>query len=88
MLKPLRKWLRHSGSEYLLTNTKGDAMSSNGITKVLNRIGNSHRGKPFGSSLLRHSYLSHKYAKVNEDKEKDADIMGHSLQTQSDYVKQ
>ena len=28
------------------------------------------------------------YAKVNEDKEKDADIMGHSLQTQSDYVKQ
>jgi integrase len=88
VLKPLRKWLRHSGSDYLLVNTKGDPLSSNGITKVLNRIGRAHRGKPFGSSLLRHSYLSHKYAKVDADKEKDADIMGHSLQMQSDYVKQ
>ena len=37
--------------------------------------------------ILRHSYLSHKYGKVNQEKEKDADIMGHSISTQSDYVK-
>jgi len=87
LLKPLRKWLRHNDSEYLLVNTKGSPLSSNGITKVLNRIGTKHRGKPFGSSILRHSYLSHKYAGVNDEKEKDADLMGHSLQMQADYVK-
>ena len=68
-------------------SVRSSPLSSNGITKVLNRIGRKHRGKPFGSSILRHSYLSHKYGKVNEDKEKDADIMGHSVSTQTDYVK-
>lgn len=87
ILKPLRKWLRHNDSDYLLVNTRGAPLSSNGITKALNRIGMRFRGKPFGSSILRHSYLSHKYGGVNEEKQKDADMMGHSLQTQSDYVK-
>ena len=71
----------------MLVNTKGKPLSSNGITKALNRIGMRFRGKPFGSSILRHSYLSHKYGGVNEQKVKDAEVMGHSLQTQSDYVK-
>ena len=87
VLKALRKWLRHSGSDYLFINTQGQPLSSNGITKILNRIGRRFRGKPFGSSILRHSYLSHKYGKINQEKEKDADIMGHSISTQSDYVK-
>jgi hypothetical protein len=55
LLKPLRKWLRHNESDYLLINTKGSPLNSNGITKTLNRIGMSERGKPFGSSILRHS---------------------------------
>ena len=45
------------------------------------------RGKPFGSSILRHSYLSHKYGEVSVDKEKDAEMMGHSVAQQEDYVK-
>ena len=87
LLKPLRKWLRHNESDYLLINTKGSPLNSNGITKTLNRIGMSERGKPFGSSILRHSYLSHKYADGQKEKEKDADLMGHSVATQEDYVK-
>ena len=39
------------------------------------------------SSLLRHSSLSHKYADVNKEKQKDAEVMMHSLKTQSEYVK-
>ena len=66
---------------------KGSPLNSNGITKVLNRVGLAERGKPFGSSILRHSYLSHKYAEVSQEKEKDADMMGHSVATQGDYVK-
>ena len=87
ILAPLRRWLRHNDSGYLLINRKGEPLNSNGITKTLNRIGNEQRGKPFGSSILRHSYLSHKYAEVSQEKEKDADLMGHSVATQADYVK-
>ena len=87
ILKPLRRWLRHNDSRYLLINRKGEPLNSNGITKVLNRIGIAERGKPFGSSILRHSYLSDKYGKGQKEKEKDADLMGHSVSTQEDYVK-
>ena len=87
LLKPLRKWLRHNTSDHLFVNSKGDPLNSNGITKVLNRIGTRLRGKPFGSSILRHSYLSHKYAQTQVDKQKDAELMGHSVQTQQEYVK-
>ena len=79
--------MRHNDSGYLLINRKGEALNSNGITKVLNRVGIAERGKPFGSSILRHSYLGHKYKEVSQEKAKDAELMGHSVQTQGDYVK-
>ena len=87
ILGPLRRWLRHNDSGYLLINRKAEPLNSTGITKVLNRVGLAERGKPFGSSILRHSYLSHKYAEVSQEKEKDAELMGHSVATQDDYVK-
>ena len=87
VLKQLRRWLRHSNSGYLLITPKGDPMTANGISKALARIGRKMRGKPLGTSLLRHSYLSHKYADVDAEKVKDAHVMGHSLSTQADYVK-
>ena len=43
--------------------------------------------RSLGSSLLRHSYLSHKYADVNEEKQADADLMGHSQAMQDGYIK-
>ena len=87
ILGPLRRWLRHNDTGYLLVNRKGEPLNSNGITKALNRIGIEERGKPLGSSILRHSYLSHKYKEVSQEKEKDAELMGHSVATQEDYVK-
>ena len=87
VLKPLRQYLRHQSSGYLFVNKKSEPMTSNGITKDLNRIGVKYRGKPFGSSILRHSYLSHKYKDSQKEKEADADLMGHSLATQADYIK-
>ena len=86
-MKPLRRYLRHNDSGFLFVNRKMQPLTSNGITKDLNRIGVKYRGKPFGSSILRHSYLSHKYGKEQAEKEKDADLMGHSLATQADYIK-
>ena len=87
ILGPLRRWLRHNDTGYLLVNRKGEPLNSNGITKALNRIGVEERGKPLGSSILRHSYLSHKYKEVSQEKEKDAELMMHSIATQEDYVK-
>jgi hypothetical protein len=86
----LRRWMRHNDSEHFLRNRKGAPLNSNGITKSLARIGQKELGRKLGSSLLRHSYLSHKYAAdiaKNKEKQKDAEVMMHSLQTQSEYVK-
>jgi len=55
----------------------------NSITRVLNKI----FGKHFGSSMLRHSYLSNKYGKVEQEREKDAQAMGHNVSTQKEYIK-
>ena len=86
----LRRWMRHNDSGHFLRNRRGAPLNSNGITKTLARVGQRELGKTLGSSLLRHSYLSHKYAAdiaKNKEKKKDAEVMMHSLETQADYVK-
>ena len=54
----------------------------NSITRILSTI---HHG--LGSSLIRHIYLSYKYGDVNEEKQDTANNMGHSVQTQNEYIK-
>ena len=62
---------------------------SSTLTKIL--ITMSKRefdGKAIGSSLIRHMYLSSKYADTLKEMEKDAEIMGHSTSTQQNiYTK-
>jgi len=55
----------------------------NSITRILNKIFN----KQVGSSLLRHIFLSDKYGKENVEREEIADAMGHTVQTQQEYIK-
>jgi hypothetical protein len=55
----------------------------NVITRILNKIFD----KNIGVSMLRHSYLSHKYGDVLKEQEADAKAMSHSIQTQKDYIK-
>jgi integrase len=55
----------------------------NSITRVLNKI----FGKHFGSSMLRHSYLSGKYGQIEQEREEDAKKMGHTVSTQREYIK-
>lgn len=57
--------------------------AGNSITRILNRI----FGKKVGSSMLRHSYLSGKYAAVNAEQAADAAAMAHSVGQQKDYIK-
>jgi|LakMenE01Jun11ns_1017448.scaffolds.fasta_scaffold9936360_2 hypothetical protein len=57
--------------------------SNNSITRILNNIFD----KKVGSSMLRHIYLSNKYKDLTNEQIKDAKAMGHSLETQKDYIK-
>jgi hypothetical protein len=85
--KALRKWFQHNDSAYLLRTKAGQPLGSNGITKALGRIGLQHLQRRLGSSLLRHSYLSHKYKDTLDEKKEDADLMMHSVAMQEGYVK-
>lgn len=55
----------------------------NGITYILNNIFE----KNVGSSILRHSYLTHKYSNVLKEQEEDSKAMSHSVSMARDYVK-
>ena len=85
--KVLLLWFKHNRSGFLLADKKGNALGSNGITKSLAKVGLQRLQKRLGSSLLRHSYLSHKYANDTQEKQKDADLMMHSVATQDGYIK-
>jgi hypothetical protein len=68
----------HDGKGFTQTNT---------ITRLLNKI---FGGNKVGSTAIRSMYLTSKYGgEQNEEMKKDADQMGHSIQTQQTaYVKQ
>jgi integrase len=87
LAKLLRKWLKINKSAYLFVDTKGTPLSSNKITKYLTSVFKEHTGKNVSSTLLRHIYLSAKYGDTLKEMEKDADIMGHSVDMQKDYIK-
>lgn len=86
-IMPVLKWyIKHmnlNDGDYLLFPDDDSRTNSNRMTKSLNSI----LGKKVGASMLRHIYLSHKYGKVMEQQEEDANFMAHGLGMQKDYVK-
>ena len=90
----LKLWLKRRSlgeikSLFVEPSTLDKPANSATITKIL--ITMSKRefgGKSVGSSLIRHMYLSSKYADMVEEMEKDAELMGHSGDVQQTiYVK-
>ena len=55
----------------------------NSITRILNKVFD----KKIGSSMLRHIFLTDKYGDEMKEKQKDSVAMGHSLETQTAYIK-
>ncbi len=84
--KIINKWLEHNTTGYFIINKQKKPITDNSLTKLLYKTF-SDTGKKVGSTLIRHVYLSEKYGDVNDQKETDSYIMGHSLKTQKDYVK-
>jgi hypothetical protein len=55
----------------------------NSITYIINKIFK----KKIGSSMLRHIYLSGKYGDELKERQKDANMMSHSVEMATDYIK-
>lgn len=83
---PLHKGKVTKNTEFrFLAYQDGAPLSAvNSITRILNKS----FGKRVGSSMLRHIYLSSKYADIKDEQQRDADAMGHSVaEQQGVYVK-
>lgn len=83
VIHTIKTWMKINPTKYLLINvTNKKPMTSNGLTKYLNKV---FKPKKVSTTLLRKYYLSQKYpvdVDVEESKRKDANMMGHSVNTQ------
>lgn len=78
----IKKWSKINPTNYLLFSSNGQHLSSSQITKILNDIFNMN----VSTSMLRHIFLSDKYANVEEEMKEDALKMGHNSITQGQYI--
>lgn len=78
----LKKIPKNAHFKFLVYSDGSPLIAVNSITRILNKI----FGKKVGSSMLRHIYLSSKY-NITEMKN-DAEMMGHSLNEQRQYIKE
>lgn len=79
-----------SGDETVLfKSSTGNPLSRNAISQLLLKTFKQRLNKSISTTMLRKIYLSSKYQDVKEEMEKDAHIMGHSVETaQKVYVKE
>ena len=71
------------GKDYLLENADGNRLSTNGLTKLLQKIFLTHFNKKISSSDLRHIYISNLSPDLTNKKlDKIAKDMRHSIETQ------
>jgi hypothetical protein len=80
----LLKYLKQTDNDYLIFNGKGEPMSNVILTQTLNSI----YGKKISTSMLRHIYLSDKFADMPSLKElnETAQSMGHTTSQMMEYI--
>jgi len=81
--------MKNGASTILFVSSTGKPLTRNGISQILLKTFKNRLGKSISTTMLRKIYLSSKYQNVKEEMEKDAHIMGHSVETQQKvYVKE
>ncbi len=76
------------GKDYLLENTEDNRLSTNGLTKLLQKIFLTHFNKKISSSDLRSIYISNLSPDLtNKELSKISEDMRHSLSTQQTIYK-
>ena len=89
LISAINIWLKHNTSKYFILNPAKleQPISSNQLTRLLTGISKERLdGRSVGSTMLRHSYLTHKFGALEEEKEKAADMMGHSKEMGTGYI--
>ena len=81
--KLLQKWVKLNPTDYLLFSSNQEKFTSPQVTKSFNRL----FGKRASTNMLRHSYLTGKYGKLQEEMAEDSKMMSHSPATQALYIK-
>jgi len=84
--KILNTWLKYNTSKYLLPNNKGEQITSNALTKLIQSTF-APTGKKISASMLRHIFITEKFPPMTKEKEQIADKMLHSKSQQGDYAK-
>lgn len=86
--KLLRVYLKMNGMGVLFKSSTGKALTRNALSQLLLKTTKKRMGKSISTTMLRKIYLSSKYGKIQEEQAKDAEIMGHSVDTQNKvYIK-
>jgi len=84
----LNIWLHHNKSDFLILNSKGAMMGTNGLTKYLNSVFAPSGKKNISSTMLRHIFITEKISGPSYAEKQDiAKKMGHSVDTQEIYRK-
>ena len=82
----LNIWLRINPTDSLLLNSQGKPQTANGLGKYITKVFEP-TGKKIGINLLRHIFITEKFAPQLDEKKKVASQMGHSVGTQELYAK-
>jgi hypothetical protein len=82
----LNKYFINYEGEHLITDSKGNPMTPNQLTKFVLKTF-SPTGKQVGISMIRHIVISHLFPPQTEEKKEIADKMLHSIAVQNEYAK-
>ena len=78
----------HKDKSSFLMNSRGQALSANGLSKLLTSSFGRYSDKTITLNLLRHIYISENVELTKDSKEqKLAEAMQHSVQMQQNYIK-
>ena len=84
----LNNWLKINTSDYLLVNKSGFKMTANVLSKAITKAF-LPSGKNISLNMLRKIYISeHIDLDIIKKRKELADAMGHSVDTQTTYIKQ
>lgn len=83
----LNIWLKFNKTDDLLLNSRKQPMTSNGLTKYLNKVFEPTGKNNISSSMIRHIFITDKFPPKLSEKQEVADKMGHSVSQQELYAK-
>lgn len=84
----LNIWLKINKSGHLILNSRGEPMTSNGLTKYLNKVFSPSGKSNISATQLRHIFISEKIGGPTiKEKKELADKMAHSTNQQEIYNK-